>query len=305
MQESYYSLNRYLQEQFGEKLYKLSLSAGCTCPNRDGTLDTRGCIFCSAGGSGDFAEKPHGSVHEQIERAKAQVQKKFKGDHYIAYFQSYTNTYGDASRLFSIFEEAVQEDCVRAISIATRPDCLSDEILEMLKKLQAQKPVFVELGLQTIHERSAAFIRRGYPLSVYDEAVKKLNKIGVRVVTHIILGLPGETKKQMLDTVRYVGGSGVHGVKLQLLHVLRGTDLEKLYQQGVFQTMNLKEYVDLLCDCIELLPPNIVIHRLTGDASKKLLVAPQWSADKKRVLNTIQQAFRDRNIKQGKKTGCL
>lgn len=305
MQESYYSLNRYLQEQFGEKLYKLSLSAGCTCPNRDGTLDTRGCIFCSAGGSGDFAEKPQGSVHEQIEHAKAQVQKKFKGDHYIAYFQSYTNTYGDASRLFSIFEEAVQEDCVRAISIATRPDCFSDEILEMLKKLQAQKPVFVELGLQTIHERSAAFIRRGYPLSVYDEAVKKLNKIGVRVVTHIILGLPGETKKQMLDTVRYVGESGVHGVKLQLLHVLRGTDLEKLYQQGVFQTMNLKEYVDLLCDCLELLPSNIVIHRLTGDAPKKLLVAPQWSADKKRVLNTIQQAFRDRNIKQGKKTGCL
>lgn len=305
MQESYYSLNRYLQEQFGEKLYKLTLSAGCTCPNRDGTLDTRGCIFCSAGGSGDFAEKPQGSVHEQIERAKAQVQKKFKGDHYIAYFQSYTNTYGDASRLFSIFEEAVQEDCVRAISIATRPDCLSGEILEMLKKLQAQKPVFVELGLQTIHEKSAAFIRRGYPLSVYDEAVKKLNKIGVRVVTHIILGLPGETKEQMLDTVRYVGESGVHGVKLQLLHVLRGTDLEKLYQQGVFQTMNLKEYVDLLCDCIELLPPNIVIHRLTGDAPKKLLVAPQWSADKKRVLNTIQQAFRDRNIKQGKKTGCL
>lgn len=305
MQESYYSLNRYLQEQFGEKLYKLSLSAGCTCPNRDGTLDTRGCIFCSGGGSGDFAEKPQGSVHEQIEHAKAQVQKKFKGDHYIAYFQSYTNTYGDVSRLFNIFEAAVQEDCVRAISIATRPDCLSDEILEMLKKLQAQKPVFVELGLQTIHERSAAFIRRGYPLSVYDEAVKKLNKIGIRVVTHIILGLPGETKEQMLDTVRYVGGSGVHGVKLQLLHVLRGTDLEKLYQQGVFQAMNLKEYVDLLCDCIEILPPNIVIHRLTGDAPKKLLVAPQWSADKKRVLNTIQQAFRDRNIKQGKKTGCL
>lgn len=305
MQESYYSLNRYLQEQFGEKLYKLSLSAGCTCPNRDGTLDTRGCIFCSAGGSGDFAEKPQGSVHEQIERAKAQVQKKFKGDHYIAYFQSYTNTYGDVSRLFNIFEAAIQEDCVRAISIGTRPDCLSDEILEIVKKLQAQKPVFVELGLQTIHEKSAEFIRRGYPLSVYDEAVKKLNKIGVRVVTHIILGLPGETKEQMLDTVRYVGESGVHGVKLQLLHVLRGTDLETLYTKGAFQTLTLEEYVDLLCDCIEILPPNIVIHRLTGDAPKKLLVAPLWSADKKRVLNTIQQAFRDRNIIQGKKTGCL
>lgn len=305
MQESYYSLNRYLQEQFGEKLYKLTLSAGCTCPNRDGTLDTRGCIFCSAGGSGDFAEKPQGSVHEQIERAKAQVQKKFKGDRYIAYFQSYTNTYGDVSQLFNIFEAAIQEDCVRAISIATRPDCLPEDVLEMLKKLQAQKPLFVELGLQTIHEKSAEFIRRGYPLSVYDEAVKKLNKIGARVVTHIILGLPGETKEQMLDTVRYVGESGAHGVKLQLLHVLCGTDLEKLYQQGVFQTMTLEEYVDLLCDCIELLPPNIVIHRLTGDAPKKLLVAPQWSADKKRVLNTIQQAFRDRNIKQGKKTGCL
>lgn len=305
MQNSYYSLNRYLQEQFGEKLYKLSLSAGCTCPNRDGTLDTRGCIFCSAGGSGDFAEKPQGSVHEQIERAKTQVQKKFKGEHYIAYFQSYTNTYGDVTRLSEIFNAAVREDCIRAISIGTRPDCLSDEILQMLKNLQTQKPVFVELGLQTIHERTAEFIRRGYPLSVYDEAVKKLNAIGIRVVTHVILGLPGETREEMLETVRYVGESGAEGIKLQLLHVLRGTDLETLYAKGVFETMTLEEYADLLCDCIENLPPEIVIHRLTGDAPKKLLVAPLWSADKKRVLNTIQRAFRDRDVRQGAKTGCL
>ena len=305
MQERYNAFSDAVKQEFGEKLYKLSLSAGCTCPNRDGTLDTRGCIFCSAGGSGDFAESTQGSIHEQIERAKAQVQKKFKGEHYIAYFQSYTNTYGDEKRLSEIFNAAIREDCIRAISIGTRPDCLSDEILSMLKDLQAQKPVFVELGLQTIHERTAEFIRRGYALWVYDEAVKKLNAIGVRVVTHVILGLPGETREEMLETVRYVGESGAEGIKLQLLHVLRGTDLETLYNRGAFQTMTLEEYADLLCDCIEILPPEIVIHRLTGDAPKKLLVAPLWSADKKRVLNTIQRTFKDRDIRQGAKTGCL
>ena len=251
MQKRYHAFSDAVKRDFGEKLYKLSLSAGCTCPNRDGTLDTRGCIFCSKGGSGDFAESTQGSIHEQIERAKAQVQKKFKGEHYIAYFQSYTNTYGDVKRLSEIFNTAVREDCIRAIAIGTRPDCLSDEILNMLKDLQAQKPVFVELGLQTIHERTAEFIRRGYPLSVYDEAVKKLNAIGVLVVTHVILGLPGERRKEMLETVRYVGESGAKGIKLQLLHVLRGTDLETLYNKGAFQTMALEEYADLLCDCIE------------------------------------------------------
>ena len=305
MQERYNAFSDAVTQEFGEKLYKLSLSAGCTCPNRDGTLDKRGCIFCSAGGSGDFAESTQGSIHEQIERAKAQVQKKFKGEHYIAYFQSYTNTYGDVKRLSEIFNAAVREDCIRAISIGTRPDCLSDEILEMLEALQAEKPVFVELGLQTIHERTAEFIRRGYPLSVYDEAVKKLNAIGVRVVTHVILGLPGETREEMLETVRYVGESGAEGIKLQLLHILRGTDLETLYNKGAFQTMTLEEYADLLCDCIEILPPEIVIHRLTGDAPKKLLVEPLWSADKKRVLNTIQRTFKDRDVRQGAKTGCL
>lgn len=305
MQERYHAFSDAIKREFGEKLYKLSLSAGCTCPNRDGTLSTRGCIFCSKGGSGDFAESAQGSVHEQIERAKVQVQKKFKGEHYIAYFQSYTNTYGDVKRLSEIFNAAIREDCIRAISIGTRPDCLSDEILNMLIALQAQKPVYVELGLQTIHERTAEFIRRGYPLSVYDEAVKKLNAVGVRVVTHVILGLPGETREEMLETVRYVGESGAQGIKLQLLHVLRGTDLETLYTKGAFQTMTLEEYADLLCDCIEILPPEIVIHRLTGDAPKKLLVAPLWSADKKRVLNTIQRTFRDRDVRQDAKTGCL
>lgn len=305
MQERYHAFSDAIKREFGEKLYKLSLSAGCTCPNRDGTLSTRGCIFCSKGGSGDFAESAQGSIHEQIERAKAQVQKKFKGEHYIAYFQSYTNTYGDVKRLSEIFNAAVREDCIRAIAIGTRPDCLSDEILNMLKALQAQKSVFVELGLQTIHERTAEFIRRGYPLSVYDEAVKKLNAIGVRVVTHVILGLPEETRKEMLETVRYVGESGAQGIKLQLLHVLRGTDLETLYNKGAFQAMTLEEYADLLCDCIEILPPEIVIHRLTGDAPKKLLVAPLWSADKKRVLNTIQRTFQNRDVRQGAKTGCL
>lgn len=301
MHTPYYALNQYLQEEFGEKLYKLSLETGCTCPNRDGTLGTGGCIFCSAGGSGEFAETAISDIHEQIERAKLRVKKKFKGEHYIAYFQSYTNTYGDAEKLRSIFFTAASNDCIRANSIATRPDCLPPEILEILSELRKKLPVFVELGLQTIHDSTAKLIRRGYPLSVYDSAVENLHQIGISVVTHIILGLPFETRAQMLETVRYVGNSGADGVKLQLLHVLRGTELEAMYHRGDFQTLSKAEYIDILCDCIELLPKNVVIHRLTGDAPKSLLIAPTWSANKKDVLNSIQKAFRERNIQQGKK----
>lgn len=300
MHVPYYSFNQYLQEEFGEKLYKLSLETGCTCPNRDGTYGTGGCIFCSAGGSGEFAESAIADVHTQIERAKCRVSKKFKGEHYIAYFQSYTNTYGDAEKLRSIFFTAASNDCIRAVSIATRPDCLPPEILGILAELRQRRPVFVELGLQTVHAGTANLIRRGYPLSVYEDAVKKLHQIGVTVVTHIILGLPFETRAQMLETVRYVGSSGADGVKLQLLHVLRGTDLEKMYRRNEFQTLSKEEYIDILCDCIELLPKNVVVHRLTGDAPKALLIAPTWSANKKDVLNSIQKAFRERNIQQGK-----
>ncbi|MGN0554420.1 MAG: TIGR01212 family radical SAM protein [Candidatus Fimenecus sp.] len=297
----YYALHEYLQSRFGEKLYKLSLETGCTCPTRDGTLGTGGCIFCSAGGSGEFAQKPLDNIHLQIERAKAQVSKKFKGTHYIAYFQSYTNTYGDIARLRQIYFTAAENPCVKAISIGTRPDCLPPKVLQMLKELNEIKPVFVELGLQTVHESTAQFIRRGYPLPVYEQAVSDLHSIGVHVVTHLILGLPQETKEQMLESVRYVGKIGTDGVKLQLLHILKGTDLEKIYRSGAFHTLEKEEYIDLLCDCIEVLPQNTVIHRLTGDAPKALLVAPTWSSNKKDVLNSIHRAFLARDIRQGKK----
>lgn len=297
----YYSFNEYVQSRFGEKLYKLSLETGCTCPTRDGTLGTDGCIFCSAGGSGEFAQKPLDNIHLQIERAKAQVSKKFKGTHYIAYFQSYTNTYGDIARLRQIYFTAAENPCVKAVSIATRPDCLPPEVLQMLKELNEIKPVFVELGLQTVHESTAQFIHRGYPLPVYEQAVSDLHGIGVHVVTHLILGLPQETKEQILESVRYVGKIGTNGVKLQLLHVLKGTDLEKIYRSGAFRTLEKEEYIDLLCDCIEVLPQNTIIHRLTGDAPKALLVAPTWSSNKKDVLNSIHRAFLARDIRQGKK----
>lgn len=300
MLPQYYSFNEYLQNRFGEKLYKLSLETGCTCPNRDGTLGTGGCIFCSAGGSGEFSECAQADVNTQIENAKARVAKKFKGKHYIAYFQSYTNTYGDLKHLRNIFFTAAKNPCIKAISIATRPDCLPTGVLEMLRELNNVKPVFVELGLQTVHVDTAKFIRRGYPLSVYEKAVQDLHAIGINVVTHIILGLPFETKAQMLQTVRFVGAIGSDGIKLQLLHILHGTDLEKFYETGAFEVLSKDDYLDILCDCVEVLPKTTVIHRLTGDAPKKLLVAPLWSADKKDVLNSIHKTFAERSIQQGK-----
>ena len=295
---SYYSLNEYLKKTFGEKVYKISLDGGMTCPNRDGTLGSHGCIFCSEGGSGEFASQRALSVSEQIEQAKRRISKKSDCKKFIAYFQPFTNTYAPVSYLRKIFEEAVAPEEIAALSIATRPDCLGDDVLDLLDELNKKKPVWVELGLQTIHEKSAKYIRRGYDLNVYDESVKKLHKIGVNVITHIILGLPNESKKEIIESVRYAGERS-DGIKLQLLHVLKGTDLLSDYRSGSFETMSLDEYADLLCDCIEVLPPNVVIHRLTGDGDKKLLVAPMWSADKKRVLNTIQKALRDRDVTQG------
>ncbi len=295
----YYSLNEYLKKTFGEKVYKISLDGGMTCPNRDGTLGSHGCIFCSEGGSGEFASQRALSVSEQIEQAKRRISKKSDCKKFIAYFQPFTNTYAPVSYLRKIFEEAVAPEEIAALSIATRPDCLGDDVLDLLDELNKKKPVWVELGLQTIHEKSAEYIRRGYDLNVYDEAVKKLHKIGVNVITHIILGLPNESKKEIIESVRYAGERS-DGIKLQLLHVLKGTDLLKDYERGMFETLTLDEYVDLLCDCIEALPPDVVIHRMTGDGDKKLLVAPLWSADKKRVLNTIHKALNDRNVTQGR-----
>ena len=282
-------LNEYLRERFGCKVYKLSLSGARTCPNRDGTLGTGGCIFCSEGGSGDFATGPDLPVHDQIMEAKKRVEKKNPGGKYIAYFQSFTGTYAPLPYLRRIFTEALEEEDIVALSVGTRPDCLGEEVLALLSELNRVKPVWVELGLQTIHERTAEYIRRGYPLSVYDKAVRDLHREGLEVIVHVILGLPGETAEDMAETVRYVADSGAEGIKLQLLHVLKGTDLEKEYLEGRVPVMTLKEYVDVLKAVTKVIPESMVVHRLTGDGPKKLLIAPLWSADKKHVLNTIRR----------------
>ncbi|MBQ1171553.1 MAG: TIGR01212 family radical SAM protein [Lachnospiraceae bacterium] len=283
------TVNEYCKQQFGQKLYKLSLDGGMTCPNRDGTLDTRGCIFCSAGGSGDFTPNRNKPIEDQINEAKEKVSAKYKGDKYIAYFQAYTNTYAPVETLRQIFMPVINRDDIAVLSIATRPDCLSDEVLVLLDELNQIKPVWVELGLQTIHEKTAVYIRRGYQLAVYDKAVCDLNAIGIHTITHIILGLPGETKEDMLESICHVVLQKSKGIKLQLLHVLKNTDLAMDYQNGLFKTMEFEEYVDLVAECVKVLPPDMVVHRLTGDGPKALLVAPLWSADKKRVLNALHK----------------
>ena len=300
MTERYYSLNRHLRETFGQKVYKLALDGGMTCPNRDGTLDTRGCIFCSAGGSGDFAEGRCASVREQIHRAKARIRAKTDADKFIAYFQSYTNTYALPKYLERLFTDAILEPSVAAISIGTRPDCLPDEVVALLARLNRIKPVWVELGLQTIHPDTARYIRRGYDLAVYEDALRRLKTAGITVIVHVILGLPGEDRTRMLETIDYLGGEHrPDGIKLQLLHILEGTDLAEEYRAGKFQTMEMEEYFDILFACLERLPPDMVIHRLTGDGPKKLLLAPLWTGDKKRVLNTLNRELERRNIRQG------
>ena len=287
------TLSDYCKAQFGEKLYKLSLNGGMSCPNRDGKIGTRGCIFCSAGGSGDFTPPLSMSIEEQIEDAKRRVADKFSGSRYIAYFQAYTNTYAPIGYLRRLFTPVVEREDIAALSIATRPDCLDDDVLELLRELNNKKPVWVELGLQTIHPASAEYIRRGYPLEVYDEAVKKLSAMGIHTVTHVILGLPNETREDMLETVRHVKETGSGGIKLQLLHVLEGTDLADDYRAGKFEVLSFEDYISLVCDCVKIIGDSMVIHRLTGDGPKKLLLAPQWSGDKKRVINAINRALSD------------
>lgn len=272
-----------------------------TCPNRDGKIDTRGCIFCSAGGSGEFAASAWLDIDKQIESAKRLVTGKTKAESFIAYFQPFTNTYADVSYLEKIFMQAIMRDDVCALSVATRPDCLENDKLELLSRLNKIKPVFVELGLQTVHSRTASYIRRGYELDVFDKAVADLKSIGINVVVHIILGLPGESREDMLESVSYVAHSGADGIKLQLLHLLKGTDLAAEYEKEPFHILTLDEYTELICDCIELLPPDMVVHRITGDGDKKLLIEPQWSGNKRLVLNTINKAPRERNVIQGSK----
>lgn len=288
----YTTLNNYLKERFGEKVYKIALNGGFTCPNRDGSIDTRGCIFCSKGGSGDFAESPDLTITEQIENGKKRLEKKIKNGKYIAYFQAFTNTYAPVERLKTIYEEAINHPDIVALSIGTRPDCLGDDVLALLDELNKIKPIFVELGLQTINENTAKYIRRGYTLEVYDKAVADLHKIGINVVTHIILGLPNESKEDMLNSVKYAC-KVTDGIKLQLLHILKGTDLSKDYEQGKFEVLTLEQYTEIIKECVQIIPENVVIHRLTGDGAKKDLIAPLWSADKKTVLNTINRALKD------------
>lgn len=287
----YTTLNNYLKERFGEKVYKIALNGGFTCPNRDGKIGTRGCIFCSKGGSGDFAESPELSITEQIENGKKRLEKKIKNGKYIAYFQAFTNTYAPVEKLRAIYTEAINHPDIVALSIGTRPDCLGDDVLALLDELNKVKPIFVELGLQTINEDTAKYIRRGYTLEVYDKAVADLHKIGINVVTHIILGLPGESKNDMLKSVEYAC-KVTDGIKLQLLHILNGTDLAKDYEKGKFEVLTLEQYTEIIKECVQIIPENVVIHRLTGDGAKKDLIAPLWSADKKTVLNTINRALK-------------
>lgn len=294
MGEYYRTFNDEMSEMFSQKVYKLSLDGGMTCPNRDGSIGTGGCIFCSAGGSGDFSQKRCESIELQIERAKSQVSKKYKGDKYIAYFQSYTNTYASVEYLENIFYPAINNPCIVALSIGTRPDCLGKDVLNLLKKLNDIKPVYVELGLQTSNEQTAKLINRGYTLDVFGKAMSDLREIGVKTVVHIILGLPHETKQDMTASVSYAVKSGADGIKLQLLHVLKGTELERMYLNKEFEVFSFDDYINTVCDMINLVPKNVTIHRVTGDAPKKLLVAPLWSADKKRVLNAINRELKKR-----------
>lgn len=282
------SLNEYLRDRFGCKVYKIALNGGFTCPNRDGTLGTGGCIFCSAGGSGEFAEDSSLSITEQIDRGKKRVSDKIKDGKYIAYFQAYTGTYAPMDRLKRLYTEAISHPDIVALSIATRPDCLPVDVLDLLEDLCKIKPVFIELGLQTIHDLSVKYIRRGYENIVYDKAVSELHNRGIEVITHVIIGLPGETKEDIINTVRYACDKGTDGIKLQLLHVLKGTDLEADYNNGLVKILSEDEYIDILKSCVAVIPDNVVIHRLTGDGDKKLLVAPLWSGDKKHVYNRIK-----------------
>lgn len=306
MRPYYYSLNEYLRETYGTKLYKLALDGGMSCPNRDGFIDNRGCIFCSAGGSGDFSGRAiagqsiTGDINTQIDAARQLISNKYKGAQYIAYFQSYTNTYADTEYLRRLFYPVIQRDDIRILSIATRPDCISSETIELLNELNQIKPVWIELGLQTIHESTAEYIRRGYGLPVFEDAVNRLSAIGINPIVHMIIGLPKETESMIMDTAEYIAHSGASGIKLQLLHILKGTDLALDYANGHFETLSLDTYVHYLGEIIQLLPENMVIHRITGDGPKKLLIAPQWSADKKNVLNTINAYFKSNNIYQGR-----
>ena len=299
----YKTLSEHYAEKFGCKVYKLSIDTGFTCPNRDGTKGDRGCIFCSALGGGEFAAR-EGSIKEQLEAAKCRVEAKNKSGKYIAYFQAFTNTYASIDRLRKLYSEAIGPDYIVGLSVATRPDCLSPEILDLLSRLNQRKPVWVELGLQTIHETSANFIRRGYTLDVFEKAVYDLKKIGISVIVHTILYLPHETEDMMIETISYLNRLPIDGIKLQLLHILKGTDLADIYAKSPFHLPTMGEYFILLGKLLSRLRSDIVVHRLTGDGPKNLLLAPQWTGNKRLVLNAMQKYLKDADIWQGKEFSC-
>ena len=299
-EKRYYSLDHFLRKEYGEKVYKITLNGGMTCPNRDGRVGTGGCIFCSAKGSGDFAGPAAMPISGQLARGKLQLMSKRPVHSYIAYFQAFTNTYAPVAYLEKIFMEAISDPDVKILSIATRPDCLGPDVMELLKRLNRVKPVWIELGLQTIHAETAEYIRRGYPLSIFDTAVRNLRAEGIQVIVHVILFLPGETEEMMLDTIRYLNRSDIQGIKLQLLHILRGTDLARDYEQTPFHIPDMEEYIRLLGRCISSLNPDIIIHRLTGDGPKDLLIAPLWTGAKRTVLNRLNQYLKENDIWQGK-----
>lgn len=296
----YHSFDYMLKERFSCKIYKTALNGGMTCPNRDGTLGERGCIFCSQGGSGDFAGDRRDSITEQINKQAEKLAQKRNASAFIAYFQAYTNTYAPVEYLRKIYTEAINHPEVAAVSIGTRPDCLGPDVLALLEELNQIKPVWIELGLQTIHERTAAYIRRGYPLPCFEEAVKALRQRDLEVIVHTILGLPGESRQDILETMEYLNHRDIQGIKLQLLHVLKGTDLALDYLEGRFSVYTMEEYLDVLIDCLEHLSPDIVIHRLTGDGPKDLLMAPLWSSKKRTVLNTLHHECKIRHAYQGR-----
>ena len=289
----YTSLDAHYRHKFGCKVYKLSIDAGFTCPNRDGTVGTGGCIFCSAYGGGEFAQGQCASIADQLEKAKTRVVAKNKNGKYIAYFQSFTNTYGTVEHLRELYLEAIAPEYIVGLAIGTRPDCLGEDIIALLARINRIKPVSVELGLQTIHDATARYIHRGYDAPVYLDAVKRLKASGIEVVTHIILGLPGETPEMAVATTRAAVSAGTDGVKFHLLHVLKGTALEQAYLRGAFQCLSLSEYADILKQCLSVVPPQVVVHRITGDGAKRDLVAPLWSADKKRVLNYLNKTLNE------------
>lgn len=300
LEKPYHSLDYMLRERFGEKVYKLTLNGGMTCPNRDGKLGTRGCIFCSAGGSGDFAADAQQSITAQIEQQKAMIQSRRPVEKFIAYFQAYTNTYAPVSYLREIFSEAISHPDVIAVSIGTRPDCLGTDVLDLLEELNHTKPVWIELGLQTIHSSTARYIRRGYPLSCFEEAVCELHRRHLEIIVHTILGLPGEDDAMVLETIDYLNHQPIQGIKMQLLHVLKDTDLARDYLDGKFQVLTQEHYLNLLITCLEHLSPDIVIHRVTGDGPKDLLIAPLWSSAKRTVLNELHHRMKEQNTWQGR-----